>query len=45
MMKKQIRAAADYWHANTVRFQILQDRLVGRKDAGSTAGTWRPSGR
>lgn len=29
MMKKQIRAAADYWHANTVRFQILQDRLVG----------------
>jgi Cellulase (glycosyl hydrolase family 5) len=29
MMKRQIWAAAHYWHANTVRFQILQDRLVG----------------
>ncbi len=29
MMKKQIRAAAEYWHANTVRLQIMQDRLVG----------------
>jgi hypothetical protein len=28
-MENQIRASKTYWHANTVRFQITQDRLVG----------------
>jgi len=28
-MKRQIAASKLYWHANTVRYQILQDRLVG----------------
>ena len=28
-MERQIYAAKHSWHANTVRFQILQDRMVG----------------
>ena len=28
-LDKQAWAAKNYWHANTIRYQILQDRLVG----------------
>lgn len=28
-MERQVYAASHYWHANTVRFQVTQDRLVG----------------
>ena len=28
-MKAQIYAARHYWHANVVRFQVIQDKLVG----------------
>src|SRR5690242_18486359 len=28
-MERQARAARYFWHANTIRYQILQDRLVG----------------
>ncbi|MFI5066398.1 MAG: hypothetical protein ACHP9Z_20805, partial [Streptosporangiales bacterium] len=28
-MKAQTYAARRYWHANVVRFQIIQDKLVG----------------
>lgn len=30
-LERQTWAAKNYWHANTIRFQILQDRLVGSK--------------
>lgn len=30
-LEKQTWAAKNYWHANTIRYQILQDRLVGSK--------------
>jgi Cellulase (glycosyl hydrolase family 5) len=29
-MENQMRAAKTYWHANTVRLQIIQDKLVGQ---------------
>lgn len=29
-MKAQILASVQYWHANTARFQIVQNRLVGK---------------
>lgn len=29
MMERQTRAARNHWKANTIRFQILQNRLVG----------------
>lgn len=28
-MCRQIRAAKKYWHANTIRLQLIQDKLVG----------------
>jgi cellulase (glycosyl hydrolase family 5) len=28
-MENQIRAAKDDWHANTIRLQVIQDKLVG----------------
>jgi hypothetical protein len=31
MIERQERAARDHWKANTIRLQILQDRLVGGK--------------
>ena len=29
MMEKQMLAARRYWHANTIRLQVIQDKLVG----------------